>query len=242
MKNIVIVIISSIFIFTGCSDYSRIEAINSELKSTVAELENDNFKLEEEVQLQLTEISNLKSKIHEYEEQVLSYQNEIDKITQKTNVLEWDKNEINYIVNHENPFSDEDINILDTVCELTLVDKKTRKFGDMESVSLLDFRGLIIASGTFKHLGDGETEFFSNKIAFYPDEKSLASFPKVKGDSRVLWFVLNDYNDIKDYFGDTDDSGRATIIINNYHIDLRTIETANSADLVHVIDVEVLDK
>lgn len=233
MKHLlIIVIISSIVLFTGYTNYDRIEAINLELRSNNEALENSISKLESELQLKLSEISTLKSRISEYKKQVIDYTNEIDKITQNISTFEASK----YSINHKNPFNDKDINILDSVGELILTDKKTNKY--MDEVSLLQFKGAMITSGTFTHRGDGMTEFSSNQIAFYPDENSSVHFPMVNGDHRTLWFILNNYDKVKDSFGDRGNSGRATIIIDNYKIDLRHIETANSADLVHVITVD----
>lgn len=144
-----------------------------------------------------------------------------------------EKNNFEQEVVCENPFNASQVNNGDKVCGLILKEKRTDKNNE---VYQLDFSGEVKISGTYEHSGPHGP--MTPCIAFYPDSNSLRLLPKTKDDTRPVWFRLNDYYRIKDNFGVIDSSGKASILINNYIIDLREAATSNTADLVKIVDLE----
>ena len=160
------------------------------------------------------------------------------------NYVQLDENQIDKILTleneslidvHENPFNSLEINILDEVCGLTLINKKTSAYLGKKFVYQLDFTGEVEVSGTYEIWKEGH---LSPCICFEPDKDSVELFPKVNGDGRNIWFTLNNYNDINKKFSEGGSSGKATIVIDNYSIDLNEAATSNKADLIKILGIE----
>ncbi|MGI6588592.1 MAG: hypothetical protein ACOX2N_07485 [Peptococcia bacterium] len=151
----------------------------------------------------------------------------------ESNLGETEENNSEQGIVRKNPFDASEINIMDKVCGLTLIDKKISKRNE---VYQLDFTGEVKVSGTYEHWG--EAGLMTPCISFYPDNDSVNLLPKVNDDDRIVWFNLNDYNKIKGGFSEAKSSGKATIVIDNYIINLREGATSNTADLIKILGIE----
>lgn len=131
---------------------------------------------------------------------------------------------------------------------ITDFDKLTIKIGDQisemvvvrtsESYSnnVIQFKGQVTISGTYTV--NEENDYFYVPVSFIPDNQSVSKLPKMKQDSRYIWFAFtNDADQIKKAFGPVGSSGKATIVIDDYNIDCRPTETCNTAKLVKVVEI-----
>jgi len=213
------------FILTGCTDYeAQIEQLNTELeyvKSENGDLIGTLKSKDEEIEKLRTEFEKINIGIEELETAIDKFESE--------NLNDSKHKELS------NPFDSSSINVLDTVCGLSLV-----KTPISSNSCGYEFRGALQVSGDYSH--EPEDEFLFQRIEFRPDEESIKFFPKAKSDTRGIWLVLNEYDEISHYFGKVGETGKVTLVIDNYYIDLREIETVNSATLISIVEKEAVEK
>ncbi len=102
----------------------------------------------------------------------------------------------------------------------------------------MSLSGEIVLSGRYVYYGgenikDPKLDF----IYFQPDESSRLKLPRPQGrERRQLYFRNNDL--AKKLFGSDRKTGEATVIVANYIINEFPTETADSAELIDVIDIK----
>ena len=87
-------------------------------------------------------------------------------------------------------------------------------------------------SGTYQVVIDADSLLYVN---FYVGDDSLAKLPRMKNDTRTLWFKFNNQAKALSAFGTTAKSGQATIVIDNYRIHRAETDAYNTAALVRVV-------
>lgn len=97
------------------------------------------------------------------------------------------------------------------------------------------FSGQATVSGTYTHEKQDE-EMLRCQIRFKVDEESSSSLPKEKTDTRILWFVFKNQDEAEELLGPPGSSGEATIVIDEYRINLVPSCEYNTAKLVRVIE------
>lgn len=101
---------------------------------------------------------------------------------------------------------------------------------------LIKFSGETTITGTYKYYGDNEA-FLANNVFFENlDSASLSKIPKVVSDTRNIWFGFSNQDYAKSIFGSKGSFGTATIVINDYTINLAQSEVWNTATLIKVIE------
>jgi len=98
---------------------------------------------------------------------------------------------------------------------------------------IIGFSGEVTLSGTYVH-HPPEDEFLGGMVCFDQlDEASLARLPRARGDDRYLWFCFRNVQWAREALAPAG-VGEATVVIDEYTIDLSDTETWNAARLVRV--------
>lgn len=80
------------------------------------------------------------------------------------------------------------------------------------------FDGDLVLEGTYNHYAyEEDFEGYVEGVSFTVTGTSIEKLPRLENDQRTPWFVLADYQAIKDLFGDANTTGSATITISKYH-------------------------
>ena len=106
------------------------------------------------------------------------------------------------------------------------------------------YKGEVTLTGTYSRNLDPEyLEYMGDGICFEPDQKSSAHIPRPKGDERIAWFCLSNFEQAKKTFKLPDTikkdyckyEGKATITIKDYN--LFVVETEGS-DLTQLVSAK----
>jgi len=124
------------------------------------------------------------------------------------------------------------IKVGDKIASMTVVSIMPYKSYNplLEGNYKIKFNGKIEITGHYIYYGEGD--MLENKICFDNlDNASKIKMPQLKGDDREIWFCFNNENFAKDAFQPKGSSGKATILIDNYTINMYGSEVWNTADL-----------
>lgn len=133
-----------------------------------------------------------------------------------------------------------------------IFDAKTAKVGDkilgMEITDLcvhdidekvylarVKFSGQATVSGRYTHEKE-DNEMLGCQIRFEVDKEYDLSLPREKTDTRVLWFVFSNHDEAEELLGPPGSSGMATVVIDEYRINLVPSCEYNTAKLVRVVE------
>lgn len=100
----------------------------------------------------------------------------------------------------------------------------------------IGFSGKITVSGEYHYYGDDPSGFLSNTVCFDNlDEQSQTKIPKMIGDDRNIWFCFSNQELARNLFNPQGASGMATIVIDDYVINILPAEVTNTAKLIKII-------
>ncbi|MBS3872261.1 MAG: hypothetical protein KGZ92_04055 [Firmicutes bacterium] len=120
----------------------------------------------------------------------------------------------------------------DVIVGMKIVSNDTQLAGPFGSAGIIQFSGQATLSGTYQVVIDADSLLYVN---FYVGDDSLAKLPRMKNDTRTLWFKFNNQAKALSAFGTTAKSGQATIVIDNYRIHRAETDAYNTAALVRVV-------
>jgi len=124
-------------------------------------------------------------------------------------------------------FSRDDIEIGDFVADMQLIER-SEEIG----VQFL-FSGEKQLTGRYKIVEDDY--FHGDMVAFYIDEKVTDILPREMYDLRTIWFSFSNYEEALELLRPHGLSGKVTITIDQYLVDLLESEVINEARLTNVI-------
>ena len=199
----------------------------SKLKKEISALKNELKELDNFLDTKINDNEKLSNTINELNQVIDNKQNEITSLYENISKLQNVMMNINNPQKFSNIFDFNEIKELDHVGNMIVIEK----------TGTLQFKGATTLTGTFRH--NSSESFVGSAIGFIVDESSLENIPKEINDNRMVWFLLDGYNETKKYFGEPGDEGIATIIIDDYFIHLGSGDVYNSATLVYVINMEV---
>lgn len=127
----------------------------------------------------------------------------------------------------ENPFDEDGARVGDQIVGLVI--KEISAVADLNKII---FDGEVELTGNFYH--ENSDLSFGRVVRFVPDEASSVLLPRITQEINSTWFVLNDYDDVADDFGEIGTTGRAAIRIRNYTIGHGTSDAFNQAEMISV--------
>lgn len=92
------------------------------------------------------------------------------------------------------------------------------------------FSGEATVTGTYTHHKDDE--MIGCEIRFEVDEQSAGNLPREKSDTRRTWFVFENHDEAEQLLGPPGTEGRATVVIDDYFVNLTYSCEYNLARLV----------
>lgn len=107
-----------------------------------------------------------------------------------------------------------------------------REIAQVSDVTKIIFKGQVELTGNFYH--ENSDLSFGRVVRFVPDEASSVLLPRITEEINSTWFVINDYDQVADQFGDIGTTGRATITIEDYTVSFGTSDAYNQATMIQV--------
>ncbi|MDP3985220.1 MAG: hypothetical protein Q8P82_00500 [bacterium] len=97
------------------------------------------------------------------------------------------------------------------------------------------FSGTVTVSGTYSY---GFSDLWgADTSCFTPDAEEMVKLPVLSGVSdQNDYFCFNNIDKAKEVFGPTEESGTATVVIDNYALMYAPAEVSNMARLVSVVE------
>ena len=75
-----------------------------------------------------------------------------------------------------------------------------------------------------------------NEACFFVDEASWPKLPRARGDSRILWFCFENFQQAVEELGPLNTQSRATIVVGKYTTNLTGSDAWDTAQLVRVVN------
>ena len=127
----------------------------------------------------------------------------------------------------DNPFDPNTINVGDQI-----VGMMVKEVSQIDQLNKIVFDGEVELTGTFYH--ETSNLSFGTVVRFVPDEASSVLLPRMDNDISGVWFILSDYSEIANKFGEIGTEGFATMTIKDYTIGYGVTDAYNQATLVSV--------
>ncbi len=127
----------------------------------------------------------------------------------------------------DNPFDEDSARVGDQIVGLVI-----REIAQVSDVTKIIFNGQVELTGNFYH--ENSDLSFGRVVRFVPDEASSVLLPRITEEVNSTWFVINDYDQVADQFGDIGTTGRATITIEDYAVSFGSSDAYNQATMVEV--------
>lgn len=136
-----------------------------------------------------------------------------------------------------NVFDAEEAKVGDEVLGMKITRIEVDRINETDYAARVGFSGQATVSGTYTHEKKDE-EMLGCQIRFEVDEESARSLPKEKRDTRVTWFVFTDHDEAEKLLGPPGTTGRATVVIDRYGINLTYSCEYNIARLLKLVEKE----
>lgn len=230
--NFVFLIILSIAL-SGCTN-NNLEEIDI-LTNQVNELSNkiNNYEdINSNIEGLSSRIANLETKVSNSidNEQLDIVKNELDSISTNLAEIQVELQFVENTVYKRSLFKADDIEVGEVVSGMILEEKNYHK----------DWR--LLFSGEVELTGEytisENDEYWGRDVMFFDvdDDNSKNILPRALGDNRHLWFVIRNYEEAYNILIASGLEGEATIVVDNYLIDLLQSDVVNEADLIKVTD------
>lgn len=233
MKQLLIFILIVIF-STSCTNNDDIGELNNRI--SILEDEMNEFT---ELSKQINETSNLNRELQvsitdlEDELRELSISNEnitisadIELLSQDIMRLERNEAFIQQMFFGDSIFDSKSIQVGDYVASMEYVGRYETRY---------KFSGRKTLVGHYD-ISLNDEYWGTDIITFGIDESVTDVLPRANEDYRTLWFKFSNYNEAYEMLKSNGMSGEATIVIDEYEIDLLQSDVVNTARLVEVID------
>jgi hypothetical protein len=127
----------------------------------------------------------------------------------------------------DNPFKPNEINVGDQIVGMLV-----KEISQIDNLNKIVFDGEVELTGTFYH--ETSRLSFGTVVRFVPDEASSVLLPRMGNDISGVLFILNDYSEVANKFGEVGTQGFATMKIKDYTIGYGVEDAYNQATLVSV--------
>ena len=94
------------------------------------------------------------------------------------------------------------------------------------------FAGEVEVAGTYRPHHDYPEV---NAACFFVDPEDWPKLPRARGDARIIWFCFENFQTAIEQLGPLSAETRATIIIDEYTLNMSGSDTVDSAKLVRVV-------
>ncbi len=125
----------------------------------------------------------------------------------------------------DNPFDPKKVNVGDQIGGMNIKEKS-----QIDQLNKIVFDGEVELTGSYYH--EKSRISSGTVVRFVPDEASSVLLPRMTNDIDDVWFILSDYNQVANKFGDVGSKGYATLKIKDYTIAYGVDEAYNQAKLV----------
>jgi len=233
MKKFTFVFIIILLIaLSGCTN-NNLEEIDT-LTNQVNKLSKriDNYEeLTSNIESLSSRIANIEKKVSNSvdNEQLDLVENELKSISTNLSKIQVELQFIENTVYNRSLFKADDIEVGELVSSMILVEKNYNK------AWRLLFSGEVELTGEYR-ISEND-EYYGRDVIFFDvdDDNSKNVLPRALGDNRHLWFVIRNYEDAYNLLINSGLEGEATVVVDNYLIDLLQSDVVNEADLIKVI-------
>ena len=94
------------------------------------------------------------------------------------------------------------------------------------------FAGEVEVAGTYRPHHDYPEV---NAACFFVDEAHWPKLPRARGDARIIWFCFENFQTAIEQLGPLSAESKATIIIDEYTLNMSGSDTVDSAKLIRVV-------
>lgn len=234
MLKQILIILFIVLMFTGCKSYIVAEELNdriSELEVEINMLEeisehiNESDKLIQELQLSIVGLQDRITELN-IEDEMQGIYLDLEDINHDMDELERNEEFIQRIFFGNAIFDAKTIQKGDYIASMEFVgrEEKTR----------YKFVGRKTLVGHYS-ISLNDEYWGSDIVTFGFDDEVTDVLPRANEDYRTLWFMFSNYDEAFEMLSTNGMNGKATIVIDEYVIDLMQSDVVNTARIVEVI-------